>query len=352
MSFLLIEWSHEEYMNTETIKEVNISKIIDFLREVPNSTIAEISRSTLLSIATCSNIMNELLKDGEVFESGLNRRSGGRPAKEYSINPDHFHICCLQLYVYDQIDHMVYFTSNRMGETINSSEPIPGEVTVNTLKDTISEIIKDDPLITSIGIGVPGLVYKGNVGSDCDNARLRNTNLLQELSDTFYLQIFIENDMNLCALGSYYFYLDSGINTSMISVVNFPKNDCIGVGTAKNGNVIQGMSSFSGELSYLPLPGVDEKRHLRPNNGDELINTIMTVALVVITTYNPSILTFTGNLVIESVFEEVVRLCAEHIPHEHMPRFEFKKDILYVYKLGLLKGTLKNAERRTEWVEV
>lgn len=338
-------------MNTETIKEVNISKIIEFLREIPSSTIAEISRGTLLSIATCSNIMNELLKAGEVFESGLNRKSGGRPAKEYSINPDHFHICCLQLYVYDYTDHMVYFTSNRMGETLNLSNPIKGEITVDILKATISEIIEDDPLIKSIGIGVPGLVYKGNVGSDCDNARLRNTNLLQELSDVFDLQIIIENDMNLCALGSYYFYLDSKVNTSMISVINFPKNDCIGVGTANKGQVIRGMSSFSGELSYLPLPGVDENRHLKPQNVEELISAAFIVVLVVIIIYNPSILILTGNLASKSMFQEVVKLCAERIPEEHMPKLKLKKDILHVYRLGLLYGTLENAERRTEWVE-
>ena len=188
-------------MNTSSLKKININKIVDCLLEKPNSTIAEVARESNLSIATCGNAINHLLEIGEAIETDVDRNRGGRPAKRYSINPDFYHIACLQLYNENQVDYYRYILCDRVGSILEYSPPTQVTLNMDVIISKIESLRENDPLIHAIGIGVPAMVYQGNIGPDCDIKGLCDLDMLGQLKKYFNLHFVIENDMNLRALG-------------------------------------------------------------------------------------------------------------------------------------------------------
>ncbi len=330
-------------MNTTKLKQLNIAKIINFVTEEPNCTVAQVARGTALSIATCGNIMNELLKSEELLETGLDRYSGGRPAKRYSINPDFFHVLCIQLYVTGDKDYIQYLIANRIGQIIEFSQPLQVTVDINRLSRVIENALGKDHLIRAVGIGVPGMVYEGKVDGNCDNRKLRDIDLLAELTDRFDLQFIAENNMNLIALG--YFRIEECTVEESITIVNFPPNDCIGAGTVIGGKLLNGKSSFSGELSYLPFSEFDEQRHIVSFSEEEYTLFVARIIQVVIPLLNPNSLILTGAMMNETIFKKSIELCSTKIPAAHMPNMLMEVDTLEAYKVGLLYTTILSLER-------
>lgn len=70
-------------VNTATrVKQVNIELVKTDLKALRFETELTVANATGLSVATCGNILNELLKRGEVIKSDL-EQSGIRSAQRY-----------------------------------------------------------------------------------------------------------------------------------------------------------------------------------------------------------------------------------------------------------------------------
>ncbi len=328
-------------MNTSSLKKININKIVDCLLEEPNSTIAEVAGASNLSIATCGNAINHLLEIGEVIETDIDRNRGGRPAKRYSINPDFYHIACLQLYNENQVDYYQYILSDRVGTIIEYGAPTRVTLNMGVIVSQIERLREKDPLIHAIGIGVPAMVYQGNIGPDCDIKGLCNLNMLAELKENFDLHFVIENDMNLRALG--YYETKAKGETENLVLINLPYQDCVGAGIMLQGRLCKGNDGFSGELSYLPkLKQLNEQRKLVAREPDELIELLVILCSVIIATVNPKAIFLMGSDLTQEIIEQTDQLCRTKIPELHMPDLRMVDDAHEAYKTGLLHKTLNS----------
>jgi predicted NBD/HSP70 family sugar kinase len=107
--------------------------------------------------------------------------------------------------------------------------------------------------IRGIGVGVPGMVaVPAGVVRWAPSLQWRELPLQATLEEQFGLPVFVENDLNLTALGE----LGFGAGRGAQSLVSVAIGTGIGAGIVVNGALLRGAHQSAGELGYLP-PSVD-----------------------------------------------------------------------------------------------
>ena len=329
-----------EIFNTTKTKQLNMELVRSALIELNPCTRKRISDETGLSIATCGNILNELIDQNEVFEIDAEESSGGRPAKCYAFNPNHSLVAGIDISRENGKFCIRYAVANMAGEVIEENHAESADVQISLLEDTIGTLMDKHKLIKAVGIGIPGVVSQSAVVEDCDIRELINYPLEKNLTAKYDIKVTIENDMNLKALGFYREQVYSSLRN--VAVINFPKDNCSGSGIIVDGHVLKGNTNFAGEVSYLPF-GISREKLLDQMARQEgylpyVIDTLISVIVII----NPVTIALTGDLVKPDMLDGIINGCRQVIPEKHMPEIIIKEDINDEYIKGLFYVTLKS----------
>ncbi|MCL6613678.1 MAG: ROK family protein, partial [Firmicutes bacterium] len=98
-----------------------------------------------------------------------------------------------------------------------------------------------------IGVGVPGGVREGGVVQWAPALGWRNLALAEEIARKFPYPVFVENDVNLLALGEYWY----GIGQGTRSLVCLAVGTGLGAGIVLDGQVYTGAHAAAGEVCNL-----------------------------------------------------------------------------------------------------
>lgn len=127
-----------------------------------------------------------------------------------------------------------------------------GDVTLNVLKDVISDLITDST--KAIGIGVPsvvdrklGIVYNVQNISGWDEVHLKSV-----LEDYFKIPVHIDNDANCFAYGERIF----GKGQDILNFVGITLGTGVGAGIIQNGRLLSDANCGSGEFGEIPYQGM------------------------------------------------------------------------------------------------
>lgn len=110
--------------------------------------------------------------------------------------------------------------------------------------------------VEGIAIGVPGTVNieTGKVGS-APNLGIKNYNVKTALEKHVNVPVYIENDVNLAALGIRRFEFDNKVNNMLVVFVGTG----IGAGFILNGQIYRGSTYFAGEIGHTKIDLFDSK---------------------------------------------------------------------------------------------
>lgn len=211
--------------------------------------------STLIntSLPLTTKMLNELIKDNDIMETGYAPSTGGRRPQMYSIRPDRMYTVAVAM---DQLFTRIVILDMQR-QYVSELEKIELHLARNphaleTLAQKLDEHIERSGIrrekIVGIGIGMPGFV---------DSKKGFNYSFLSsgEISITEYIKervgvpTFIENDSSLIALAELSF--GAARNKKSAMVVNLGWG--IGLGLILNGELFRGYNGFAGEFSHLPL---------------------------------------------------------------------------------------------------
>jgi hypothetical protein len=168
-------------MRTTKVRELNTEKIRNCLKRLNNATKLELSEKTGLSVATCGNLLREMLKTEEVYEIAPAESTGGRPSKRFVYNSNYKFVSGIYLRMEGTKRTINVNVSNLIGENIDDISYDFEDITLQDLEFVIELILKKYPKIAVIALGVPGVVKNGYLGY-CDfkghlviikNARIR-----------------------------------------------------------------------------------------------------------------------------------------------------------------------------------
>jgi predicted transcriptional regulator len=328
-----------ENFNTAMTRQFNLELVILTLRDQKPRTRKRLAEETGLSIATCGNLLNDLIEQGRVIEVELEESSGGRPAKSYVYNPNHSLVAGVAAVCHEGVFRLMTVVTNLIGEIVEEKMLETTTFSGDQLEQAIDEMMLAHPLIRSLAVGVPGVVRDGEI-LGCDIPALAGYPLRSRIRARYNLQISIENDMNLVALGLYN-QLEQD-SASIIAAINFPDDSCGGSGIIIDGEIFYGHTHFAGETSYLPLGVPYDQVVEHMNKPDQGFESIVQTVISMIAIVNPAIIALTGGLVNQEMLPELIERCKALIPDKHMPKIQVLDDVRCEYLNGLVFTTLKN----------
>ncbi len=230
-------------------KEYNQRLVLKTFYENEEISRAEVARTTGLTKATVSELVNELIEAGLVSESRYAEASVGKPALLLQVERNGRHLICVDLANQEFRGAVV----NLRGEFLHTiTLPRDGKVgqsaieLVYTLVDALLE--KADQPILGIGIGTPGLIDSTHgFVLYAVNMEWRNVPLGELLNTRYRLPIHIANDSQIAALAEAQF----GGCLPDASLVAIKLGRGIGAGIVLNGQLFQGDGFGAGEIGHI-----------------------------------------------------------------------------------------------------
>jgi glucokinase len=237
------------------MRSINRSVILDFIRQ--NSPVARsaIARRLSMSLPTVMRIVDELMEEDLVRLQGTSESTGGRPRALLEFNGDAYAVVGVDLggtkmfgTVADlsgTVQHEIHISHGDNGP----SDPL--ERLCELIKSLLNAPRPPGQRIRGIGVGAPGftLIPEGIV-TWAPSLGWRDLPLKEILADCFDEPVFVENDVNLAALGEWGF----GVGRGARNLVCIAVGTGIGAGIIIDGALYRGHNQAAGEIGYL-LPG-------------------------------------------------------------------------------------------------
>ena len=319
-------------LNTKRLKEINVDLVKTALKFEDFSTKNSISIATGLSVATCRNILDELMKSGEVKEIELGASTGGRPSRRFVYNQNYAYVAILYTRIEGDERSIYCSVVNMLGAQIHEEYFRFDDISVKEIDEVLIIITDLYPRIQVFSLGIPGVVRNGVVGI-CDFEKLCHLPLREYLMEKFNRIVTIENDVNSASLGYYHKMIND--NPESLVYLYYPQNGIAGAGIIVNGRVINGQSNFAGEVSYMPLGADREQQGLLQNEPDKFVQFVAKTVLAVNSLLNPARVVFSGQWFTEDLMEQIQKILTEKTPQGHIPELSYELDIHDSYIDGL-----------------
>lgn len=214
---------------------------------------SDISERIEKSIPLTTRMLNELISEGAVLETGLAPSTGGRRPLMYAIKPDITYVVSVAM---DQFVSRIAILDmhNRFVTPVEKFD-LPLASThdaLDQLAGKINELVEESGIdkdsISGVGIGMPGFIdiQKGVNYSFFETKQKSITEYLEEGVD---MPVFIDNDSSLIALAELRFGAARNKRNAMVINIGWG----IGLGLILNAGLFRGNNGFAGEFSHIPL---------------------------------------------------------------------------------------------------
>ena len=215
---------------------------------------ADLSLLTDKSLPLTTRVLNELIEDGAVVESGYANSTGGRRPLVYSLKADMLYVVSVAM---DQLVTriaIIDMQNNYVLEPLRIELPLSNNP--NALKELTQHINSyilasgiSKQSIAGVGIGMPGFV---DVIKGINHSFLKTetgSSIVSVVEEAVGVPVFIDNDSSLIALAELKF--GAARNKQTVMVVNVGWG--IGLGMIMKGELFRGNNGFAGEFSHIPL---------------------------------------------------------------------------------------------------
>ncbi len=216
---------------------------------------ASVAKITGLSKQTVSEIVANLEADGWVRTVGQTEGHVGRRAVVYEISPSAATIASVDLGGTNVRVALCDLTGNVLAERVEPTERTGGINVVEQIARMVRQTVSDH--VGSLGdlhiavVGVPGVPdpRSGAILLAPNIAGIDRIDLAGSLRERLGFEVFVENDVNLAALGEHWLgSRGEGDNLVFISI-----GTGIGAGIVVGGNLLRGSFGAAGEIGFLPF---------------------------------------------------------------------------------------------------
>ncbi len=300
----------KKHADHNLMRTINRSLILRHLRLAEGLSRADLAGQTGLMRSTVSSLVDELLEENLVHETGIAPSRGGRRGTLLDLNPAGG--CAIGVEITSQTVLVVltdFVAQPRWQHTISLNSRDPNVVIAQT-EHLIQEALRFNanngnmkPL--GIGVGIAGLVdtQQGalKVAANLGWHDIPVKDLWERL---FSLPVQVGNEASIAALGEHYFGAASGY-TNFVNLYLSPT--AIGAGIFIDGKLYQGMGGYAGEVGHMVIDPAGErcacgKRGcwevlLRAAIGNDEMTTVLAAGVAdLINIFNPQLIVLGGPL--------------------------------------------------------
>jgi glucokinase-like ROK family protein len=239
--------------NQQIVKKNNKALVLQYIIEKEPISRADIAQSTGLHKATVSSLVNELLEEELIFESGPGESSGGRRPVILHFNKTAGYAIGIDIGVNYVLCVLTDLSGKIMTEKNQVVKRTPYPSIMSIVQGMVESIKEEMPEsrygIVGIGVGVPGIVNKEGTVLLAPNLGWTNIQLKKDLEELFLVPVMIENEANAGAIGEQQF----GAGQDLENVIYVSAGIGIGVGIILNKELYQGKNGFSGEMGHMVI---------------------------------------------------------------------------------------------------
>lgn len=239
----------------QLMKSVNKSIVLNKIRLDAPISRAQIAKETNLTPPTVSTIVKELLRENMIIERKSDVSMGGRKPLMLHINDQAYFIIGVDAGP-EQIAGIVADLSGNIlnRHYVSLEKPLDRKTFLTLLKTCIEQLITDQkrPSEDYLGIGVAmhGIVdVKEGISKFAPNIGLKNIPIKEVLEKEFQMNVKVENDARLMALGESWFGGHGSLER--LIAINFGRG--VGGGIILNGELYHGAHDIAGEIGHMMI---------------------------------------------------------------------------------------------------
>ncbi|MBL8165856.1 MAG: ROK family transcriptional regulator [Anaerolineae bacterium] len=231
---------------------MNRNLLLNILRREGAVSRTQLTEISDLSVGAVSQIINELIDEKWVFESGEGDYTGGRRQTLLRLNPDAGYALGLKVMETRVVCAVTSFEARTL---YYNDYPLGSDYTPQALVTALARIIEETiaasglarHLFFGIGIGLAGFInsHEGIVHYS-PYLGLRDVPLARMLQDALGMPVAIENDVNTLTLTEHLF--GAGRHHRNFIVVTVGRG--VGLGMVLHGQLYQGAAGGAGELGH------------------------------------------------------------------------------------------------------
>lgn len=285
--------------DAKLMKELNKRQLRRILRQCKEATKPELADRTGLSVVTINSLLEDLLKTGEVVQSGLAPSGGGRPSTRYQYRPDYRYAVLLYGHQSEGRNLMHLAVVNLMGECVWRKEEYFDEILVESFEAVLDDVIGRFPEIGLLAFGLPGEVVD-DVVTIHDYQALVGPEFMAHYKERYHLPVVFENDINAMTYGA---CRERDVEKATVAGIYLPRIYPPGAGLVIQGKIYYGTSHCAGELAGLPVPvSWDSLDYGREN---DVLENLKLLTAVYGFTVAPETLIFYGDFFTEELQEQL-----------------------------------------------
>jgi glucokinase-like ROK family protein len=239
------------------VKQINKMIVLNTIYKKRPVSRAEIAKITGLNKSTVSALVDELLMEELVLETGIGESQGGRKPVNLSINQEVGHIIGIDLGVNYILSVMTNFAGEIIWEKrVDCQVPYKNSPAqrIAELERLIRETMQQAPPtvrgIIGIGIGVPGIVnYEQGLILSAPNLGWENIGLRGIIEQQFGVPVFIDNEANAGAIGEKWF----GAGKRADDLLYVSAGTGVGAGIIINNELYRGAKGLAGEIGHMTV---------------------------------------------------------------------------------------------------
>ncbi|WP_026021638.1 ROK family transcriptional regulator [Bacillus timonensis] len=191
-------------------KNINRTIVLQLIRNKGPITKADLANQAKLTFTTVNNIVDSLIKEKLIYESGFETSSGGRKPVLLNLNSNRY----FAVGVHFSLSHIFAMVLNFNNEIIaeysiqtNSKKSI--EIVIEQIKKVIHAVVEKSKInksdLIGIGVAAPGPLdpQKGILLSPPNFKGWESVPLGDIIESHFAIPTFIEKDVNSMAIGEY-----------------------------------------------------------------------------------------------------------------------------------------------------
>ncbi len=328
----------------QILKAVNSAMIEQLLLERGSLSKPELARLTSLSLPTVSKLVDDLETNGILRPVGLSGKGAGRKAMLYEINKDSGCLAVLYYHGGEYAGRVTDITGKSLYKATFPLDSASGEGALLNTVSAVDSLLRHAPNpVKAVGIGVPGVVLPdGRLMGIPKVPDWNGFNLAEALAARYPMDICIENDVKLSAVGYYLTHLSDRYE----NIVYIYAGNGVGSGIIVGGKLYRGSNNFSGELGFMaPLTGNPPERdytgvggylestliastrcsskefwtHDVPVERETLANILGAAAANHVAVLNPDVIVFGGEAISPALLQQIQTQMAFYAPKESMP---------------------------------
>lgn len=233
------------------MKEINRTLVLDAVRRFSPISRPDVGKQVGLGKGTISNLVNGLIDDEWVCETGFAQSNGGRRAAMLVFNEEAAHVVGVDI----SVDGIRAILANLRGKVlfreecaIAETEP---EYVYSQLTKVISTLMSKAPTsrygIAGIGVGFAGVIDDAGCIVFAPSFHWRMFKLQDRLAAEFGLPVVVDNEARVGVLGE----VEFGGHEPVANMVYVSIGNGIGTGIMINNVLYRGATGFAGEAGHM-----------------------------------------------------------------------------------------------------